>query len=179
MKTDQSSLVKKYTKKPITIEAVRLTFDNLSTVKEWCGGQTWSRPPMRAITGISITTLAGKMDVEFGDWVIKGVEGEFYPCTPDIFEATYGPEGESQITTEQAVSHLMKQLRKDEGYYQSWKDNIAIAIKDEFEKMFPAQPMIGKGDIHVLANAGADRFLKMLLFTPKKEEDDESLHSKR
>jgi hypothetical protein len=36
-----------------------------------------------------IQTLEGKMKVQIGDWIIKGVQGEFYPCKPDIFEATY------------------------------------------------------------------------------------------
>ena len=39
--------------------------------------------------GININTLEGIMLVSKGDWVIKGVKGEYYPCKPDIFEATY------------------------------------------------------------------------------------------
>ena len=38
---------------------------------------------------VYITTLEGAMRVSPGDWVIKGVEGEFYPCKPDVFAATY------------------------------------------------------------------------------------------
>jgi hypothetical protein len=41
--------------------------------------------------GWHIDTLEGKMHVSDGDWIIKGVQGEFYPCKPDIFEATYEP----------------------------------------------------------------------------------------
>jgi len=89
--------VGKYRKKPVVIEAERLTFENQGAVKEWCGGATWSRPPMRAVTGVAIETLEGTMCAEFGDWVIKGVKGEFYPCKPDIFEATYNP-----VETEEA-----------------------------------------------------------------------------
>ena len=41
--------------------------------------------------GITIKTLEGSMRGDVGDWIIKGVKGEFYPCKPDIFEATYDP----------------------------------------------------------------------------------------
>lgn len=79
----------KYRKKPIIIEAKQLKVNNAGIIMAWCNGNTWSRPPMRAITGISIKTLEGTMEAEYGDWIIKGVNGEFYPCKPDIFEKTY------------------------------------------------------------------------------------------
>ena len=40
---------------------------------------------------VAIPTLEGTMRAEIGDWIIRGVKGEFYPCKPDIFEATYEP----------------------------------------------------------------------------------------
>lgn len=79
----------KYRKKPVVIEAVQLTPENYAEVKAWCGGTYYSTPPMRAVTGLSIVTLEGTMNALFGDYVIKGVKGEFYPCKADIFEATY------------------------------------------------------------------------------------------
>src|SRR5574343_141240 len=87
--TEQQSFVRRFRKKPVVIEAAQLTIENFEDVRRWCGGTTWSRPPMRAVTGISIATLEGKMDAEFGDVIIKGVKGEFYPCKPDIFDRTY------------------------------------------------------------------------------------------
>lgn len=78
-----------FRKKPVVIEARLLILSDFDEVKQWCGGRTWSRPPMRAVTGITIPTLEGDMNAEFGDWIIKGVKGEFYPCKPDIFAATY------------------------------------------------------------------------------------------
>jgi hypothetical protein len=80
---------KRYRKKPVEIEAVQLELRNLKQVKDWCGGEVWSRPPFRAVTGLTIPTLEGDMNAVFGDWVIKGVKGEFYPCKPDIFDLTY------------------------------------------------------------------------------------------
>lgn len=81
-------------KKPVVIEARQLTVETHSAVREWCGGQTWSRPRMRAVTGLTIPTLEGAMNAEYGDWIIRGVQGEFYPCKPDIFAATYEPASE-------------------------------------------------------------------------------------
>ena len=88
--------MKKYRKKPVIIEAVQLTHENMNDVCMWCRGIVWSRPPMRAVTGISIETLEGTMNAEFGDWIIKGVSNEFYPCKPDIFEKTYEPVAKLQ-----------------------------------------------------------------------------------
>lgn len=47
-------------------------------------------------------TLEGTMRVSLGDWIIRGVQGEFYPCKPDIFEATYEPAPQS---TDPHASH--------------------------------------------------------------------------
>jgi hypothetical protein len=46
---------------------------------------------------LSIATLEGDMWVAVGDWIIKGVKGEFYPCKPDIFDATYEPAEDTQF----------------------------------------------------------------------------------
>lgn len=82
----------KFRKKPVVIEAELLTFENQKEVSAWCGStKPYSRPPMRAVTGIIIPTLEGDLGASFGDYVIKGVKGEFYACKPDIFEATYEP----------------------------------------------------------------------------------------
>lgn len=85
----------KYRKKPIVIEAQQLTADNASELAKWCGGvqkvmmndrNPWGR---RGLVGVTIQTLEGNMLAEFNDYIIKGVQGEFYPCKPDIFEASY------------------------------------------------------------------------------------------
>lgn len=80
-----------FRKKPVVIEAKQLTRESMEEVKDWCSGITWSKAPMRAVTGITIGTLEGVMEASFGDWIIKGVKGEFYPCKPDIFEKSYEP----------------------------------------------------------------------------------------
>ena len=80
----------KYRKKPVVIEAVQLTRENGPEVWEWADSKPFYDPD-GTISGLSIFTLEGRMKAEFGDWIIRGVKGEFYPCKPDIFEATYEP----------------------------------------------------------------------------------------
>jgi hypothetical protein len=79
----------KFRKKPVVIEAVQWTGDMLDaeTITSFAGDT------MIGFHGdkISIITLEGIMEASPGDWVIRGVKGELYPCKPDIFEATYDP----------------------------------------------------------------------------------------
>lgn len=79
----------KYRKKPVVIEAVQFTEENkdkvFNFVRHNCNA---SRDSANNIT-MEIHTLEGTMTAELGDWIIKGVQGEFYPCKPDIFAATY------------------------------------------------------------------------------------------
>lgn len=81
-----------YRKKPVEIEAVRWTGDNILEVSQFmCPvepiyvGKQFSN----ADELIAIDTLEGRMVAKIGDWIIRGVKGELYPCKPDIFEATY------------------------------------------------------------------------------------------
>lgn len=81
----------RYRKKPVVIEALGpLTVDTSEEVADWCGGGVaWG--PTAEVVGVIIDTLEGAMRADLGDYVIKGVKGEFYPCKPDIFDATYDP----------------------------------------------------------------------------------------
>ena len=83
-----------YRKKPITIEARQLTENNGREIAAWCGGTYYKDEPLgrRGRPVIEINTLEGLHQAAVGDWIIKGVKGEFYPCKPDIFDATYEPE---------------------------------------------------------------------------------------
>ncbi len=80
----------KYRKKPVVIEAVQFTEESKDQVFNWI---TCNRYPYFDTSDgkpmIKIETLEGDMFAKLGDWVIRGVKGEFYPCKPDIFEATY------------------------------------------------------------------------------------------
>ena len=80
-----SNSYRRFRKKPVEVEAVQLTPFSIGLVEEFVGGDAGSSPE----GGLVIATLEGAMHASIGDWIIKGVQGEFYPCRPDIFEATY------------------------------------------------------------------------------------------
>lgn len=81
----------KYRKKPVVIDARQFTeeFD----LMRWCETvHTGSMLSWRFESGsVFIPTLEGEMRADKGDWIIRGVAGEFYPCKSDIFAATYEP----------------------------------------------------------------------------------------
>lgn len=97
----------KYQKKPVVIEAFQMTearrMDNAGWPM-WLH-EAWNRSHdeegalqrvnMKAAMpdALEIVTLEGKHRVSWGDWIIRGVQGELYPCKPDIFAATYEPVG--------------------------------------------------------------------------------------
>lgn len=80
----------KYRKKPVVIEAMRFLRTNGRDVWEWADSKPMYDHNQNVI-GLRIYTLEGDMKAEFGDWVVKGVKGEFYPVKDDIFRATYEP----------------------------------------------------------------------------------------
>jgi hypothetical protein len=79
---------RRYRKKPVVVEAVKVTRVSAFAAEKWCNGRVIYTPTGK-VTGIDIATLEGVMTANLGDYVIKGVKGEFYPCKPDIFDATY------------------------------------------------------------------------------------------
>ena len=94
----------KYRKKPIEIEAIQYTKHNLKEVLLFIGmidnidyipecaetERRWQDFVSDCLhDGIDIKTLEGTMTAKFGDYIIKGINGEFYPCKPDIFDKTY------------------------------------------------------------------------------------------
>jgi hypothetical protein len=76
----------KYRKKPIVIDAIQFNGENQDEIKALIGDNVFDYE-----TYMIIRTLEGDMRAEINDWIIKGVGGEFYPCKPRIFEATYEP----------------------------------------------------------------------------------------
>ena len=99
-------MIQKYQKKPVTIEAIQFKEESIPTIKDWLGENLLAEAryssPIHWI--YRIKTLEGNMRVTEGDFIIKGVKGEFYPCKPDIFEATY----------EKTVEELLNEYNKPE-----------------------------------------------------------------
>jgi hypothetical protein len=80
-----------YRKKPVVIEAIQIPFYEMEA--EFLHGNPdviFKRENGQIIEAI-ISTLEGTMTGNPGDWIIRGVKGEIYPCKPDIFAATYDP----------------------------------------------------------------------------------------
>lgn len=82
-------MVKSFRKRPVVIQAVQLLADhgNFDEILAFTGGT--AKPSFDG--KLIIPTLEGDHTANPGDWIIKGVHGEFYPCKPDIFEKTYEP----------------------------------------------------------------------------------------
>jgi hypothetical protein len=92
----------RYRKKPVVIEAFQMTPERRVDNRDWPEwmnrawnyerGQPGALYPTIEGTGdgtVSIATLEGEHLVSWGDWIIRGVKGELYPCKPDIFAASY------------------------------------------------------------------------------------------
>lgn len=94
-----------YTKKPVTIQAWKLNLkdpkniiqmyelvNNVDVSTLQMVAESHIQDEIRRHGGLPIKTLEGKMIASDGDYIIRGVNGEFYPCKPDIFEKTYMPD---------------------------------------------------------------------------------------
>ena len=79
-------MVQRYIKRPVVIDAIQFDGYNYMEIKEFVGDSYYLN---RNDAQLYIKTLEGDMKVSYGDYIIKGVEGEFYPCKPDIFNKTY------------------------------------------------------------------------------------------
>jgi hypothetical protein len=117
------SEVQKFRKKPVVIEAVQFvdSKEGVADVLRFCKDAQMNQ--FERLTGLTIMikTLEGQHIASVGDWIIKGVQGEFYPCKPDIFEQTYEPatpdvspvpptaeKGENEMLTVSAVCMCAK-----------------------------------------------------------------------
>lgn len=111
-----------FRKKPITIEARRLIEPaSPHDIADWCNGKACGllaevHPHNRP--WIEIETLEGVMQALYGDWIIKGVNGEFYPCKDDVFQKTYTPNTQSTCVWKQ----------DDDGNWDTQCDNLFIII---------------------------------------------------
>lgn len=99
----------KYTKKPVTIEAIEWIGTNQEEIVEFAGRDA----RIEEHHGLFIKTLEGELKASIGDFIIKGIKGEFYPCKPDIFAGSYNPANEEKLQTTQLsfgnALHLIKQ----------------------------------------------------------------------
>jgi hypothetical protein len=89
-KTGVRRMSSRYRKRPVVIDATRWNGDNMGEVAAMFTDDLKSISPLgRSGERLLIRTLEGTMTAERGDWIIKGVKNEAYPCKDDIFQATY------------------------------------------------------------------------------------------
>ena len=121
-----------FRKKPVVISAIQWTGENLVDVIHFTDG----RPPNNKSShagmmwdqyvdvvrkdGLKIFTMEGKMDASIGDWIIKGVKGEHYPCKPEIFALTYDDASASTDLSQAAVAAALEAAAKQVGDRGEW-----------------------------------------------------------
>jgi hypothetical protein len=133
-------MIQKYQKKPVTIEAIQFKEESIPTIKDWLGENLLAEAryssPIHWI--YYIKTLEGNMKISDGDFIIKGVKGEFYPCKPDIFYATY--DGPVKVLWDHTTGEddkewlLPRAFKKESGEHIPNGYNIYITEK-EVEKI--------------------------------------------
>lgn len=83
-------MINKYRKRPVEVEAIQFDGWNWREVYQFMSDKPlWFTQDLRKEEYLLIDTLEGVMKAKVGDYIIKGVHGEFYPCKPDIFHETY------------------------------------------------------------------------------------------
>lgn len=98
----------KYRKKPVVIEAVQWTGDNETELALFMN-KAFRKNPKNCYE-LEIPTLVGLMTAKTGDYIIKGVKGEFYPCKPDAFAMTYESAGEANNNSLDEIIKICEKL---------------------------------------------------------------------
>ena len=109
----------KYRKKPVVIEAVRYMIDD--SLPDWFMDRVSNNTIILHEDGTChIKTLEGTMKSEYGDYIIRGVNGEVYPCKPDIFQKTYEPEnteeGQMSFSQKPAIFNSYENMHNGSNY---------------------------------------------------------------
>jgi hypothetical protein len=116
-------MIQKYRKKPVEIEAIQLQPDHVTIVEciefvfnigmdSSMIGEAATVRKVQEEEGFLIPTLEGDIKATFGDYIIKGVKGEFYPCKPDIFYATY--DGPTRVLWNHTTGEYDKEYLKQQ-----------------------------------------------------------------
>ena len=101
----------RFRKKPVTVEAVQWTGDNVNELWDVFGAENIYGPTEKNPDWLIITTLEGDMRANVGDWIIRGVMGELYPCKPDVFAETYEPVEARGESLRQLIRDSLADLR--------------------------------------------------------------------
>lgn len=87
----------KYRKRPVVVEAIQWTGKNYKDILEFAGKKIVHY--FQGVEVLMVRTLEGDMFASRGDYIVKGIRGEVYPCKPDVFQETYEEAGETSTCT--------------------------------------------------------------------------------
>ena len=150
---DAVNVPQRFTKRPVTIEAIQWdgTAQTLDDLTAWSRQHTLPGgiipiPNADRDNRLIIHTLEGTMRGDVGDWVIKGVNGEFYACKPDIFEATYQPaddhvEGEQADPTDAEIEAAALEFEEHEEFWYGDDDQPRCECGFMLEEALNGSPM--------------------------------------
>ena len=151
-----------YRKNPVIVEAIELKENNFNEVISFVGqdlSEHYSNEVdfinKKNIKGFFIPTLEGSLLALIGDYIIKGVKGEFYPCKPDIFKHTY-----TKITTEDSSISLTSNNRDGSiSEYNFDPTNIALVLSDQLQKLnFAHCKYINDNKAEMLLEDGTEKY---------------------
>jgi hypothetical protein len=147
----------KYRKRPVVVEALEYVGQPISELKQIFGSDKFTHPA-------TIETLEGNLAISFGDYIIRGVEGEIYPCNPDIFKKTYSlePDLEAHLELYETIEHQKQTIEKLRVEIKN-----AITLAQEMEKKGKARSSSNITITIARAQIGA---LEYILKTMKKIE---------
>ena len=135
----------KYKTKPVEIEAIRWTGLNLEEIKTFVGDSliyniidtAWQVGKGRPHVLMKIKTLEGDMHVSEGDYIIKGLKGEFYPCKPDIFEKKYERMDRENVV--ELIATCIIKEGMDSGISGTVSKELADKMTSLFKEMYEWQ----------------------------------------
>lgn len=148
----------KFRKRPVVIEAVQWTGDNHDEILQLAKGCDRSIAFSNDGSTLLIFTLEGDHSASVGDWIIKGVQGELYPCKPDIFAATYDAVPEEEDKPSQGRDIYFSIAYVEDGVvsrakkYMSMKTFVQLLMKHIAESIPDMLPDYWKGDKNEHAN---------------------------
>lgn len=179
--------MKKYRKKSVVIEAVQLKTDNFDEVCDFMGGTPIPKHnpnfgvdkhgnTNEPYLGVYIETLEGRMLANYGDYIIKGVKGEFYPCKADIFEKTYD---EADSTSTMNFGDAIEVLKQGGAIKRSgWNGKGLFVVKqipahitEEIIPKMQSLPQSAKDIIMSRENKVIDYTSQMLIINPEGRAD--------
>lgn len=116
-------MARAYKKKPVVVEAVQWTGENHAEMCEFIDPEVFEIKPKE---GLIIHTLEGDHHASPGDYIIKGVNGAFYPCKPDIFAKTYEPATLTPPNEWVSVEERLPPLRKNVLVCAYWHEHWGV-----------------------------------------------------